>query len=479
MSLISFLSNLWNGGGDENITQFTRRIPKQVDKTNNLQVNSDFTYNLYHNSAPGFKLVGGMAHTQISIPVRFMGIPVPVCNKKFEKIRVDLIKEKINECENINTRVLRDGGVWVWPSFNSKTGKVNWEMIPGDNIGLILKDLDTDEIEEILVDEQLTISTGENEQAVIRRKRYFTKDTITEKLTGGSNRVTTYKNVLGILPISFLNDSDTKSFLGHSEYEKTVYDLKGYQDIDQLYTELLSKFRPKMVQTTANPKSWLSANGVSNPDETYEVSKVDLILNGMSEKTQFIFPENMSEQYISERKLKFHKIVESSGVPEICWGLKTEGNNASADEQMLVMVGMVQGKRNYVQEAYGELFKASIRLLGIAKMVSGDPKVDIKWNKLDGLGEQARSDVFEKYCDGISKAANIGCMTSKQIYGFWEMLYPDSNGTLEEFEEGIKKTGRNLQWLRADYTSVDENGKIIPEEQKEVEIKTTATEKEE
>ncbi|MFA7143177.1 MAG: hypothetical protein WC175_04270 [Candidatus Dojkabacteria bacterium] len=449
-----------------------------MDKTDTLQVNSDFTYNLYHNSAPGFKLVGGMAHTQISIPVRFMGIPIPVCNKRFEKIRVDLVEKKINECENINTRLLRDGGVWVWPSYSHKTGKVNWEMITGDKIGLILKDLDTDEIEEILIDEQLTVSTGENQQAVLRRKRFFRKDSIKEVLTGGINRTVTYKNVLGILPIAFLNDSDNGTYLGHSEYEKTVYDLKGYHDIDQLYTELLSKFRPKMVQTTMNPKNWLAANGVS-PNEDYQVSKVDLILNNTMEKTQFIFPENMSDPYINERKLKFHKIVESSGTPEICWGLKTEGNNASAGEQMLVMVGMIKGKRNYTQDSYKQLFEASLRLLGIVNMIPGTPDTKIKWNKLDGLGEKARSDVFEKYCDGISKAANIGCMTSRQIYDYWEMLYPDSNGTFEEFEEGIKKFGRNLQWLRADYTDVKENGKLESETKEKVETPKVETEKEE
>ena len=35
---------------------------------------------------------------------------------------------------------------------------------------------------------------------------------------------------------------------------------------------------------------------------------------------------------------KFRKIVEGSGIPEICWGVKVEGNLASAEEQMGLLV---------------------------------------------------------------------------------------------------------------------------------------------
>ena len=42
------------------------------------------------------------------------------------------------------------------------------------------------------------------------------------------------------------------------------------------------------------------------------------------------FPIRAHEAYKEKLKNIFQKIVEESGVPEIAWGLKTEGNRASS-----------------------------------------------------------------------------------------------------------------------------------------------------
>ena len=103
--------------------------------------------------------------------------------------------------------------------------------------------------------------------------------------------------------------------------------------------------------------------------------------------------------YESALKRKFRKIVEGSGIPEICWGVKVEGNLASAEEQMGLLVQFVKDKRNQKIKSYTRLFTASVKLLSVATMqASKASDIKITWGALDELISQDESEGIQALC---------------------------------------------------------------------------------
>jgi hypothetical protein len=354
----------------------------------------------------------------------------------------------------LHTETHRDGTVWIYPAYNSKTGKLYWQFIRDDIVTDIIRDVDTKTVRKIMTDERMKISTGRNKTLLTRRQREFTDRRISVSWIGdipeGMNTTEARRNPAGIIPVCFANNRDSGETRGHSDYERIISDLKDYHDIDLNQSRQLAEFRIKQVQTYDNLEAWKAANGLTSLADL-KVYDVDLVMNSKDEKTEYVFPTGAYQAYEAALKRKFRKIVEESGIPEIAWGVKTEGNHASAEEQMGVLVQYVQGKREQITREYKQLFEACLRLANVAEGVPFD-YVTVNWNALDALSEKTKADVLYTFTRGIGELIKNAGATKKQIHQLWLGMYPEH--TVEDYEEfvrGLSDMAQYKQYQSADY----------------------------
>lgn len=429
----------WLKGRSGTSTQTKRTVvrPNKIDRKEDLVVNSGLTRGLYHNTYPGLKLAGALGYNPIAIPVSFMGLPIPQAATEATQDAADqLILDHAVDIRQINTEANRDGTSWVWPWYDSEARKLKWELIPDDSVTRILLDIRTMEPTTIYVEEEIELSTGDDGSETIEKRRIFTKETVRTEYTPNAKIPTEEApNVIGILPIVFANLRDSGEIRGHSDYERIVPDLAAYSEIYQAMVTDLAKFKTKMVQEVADLDKWLDNNGFTDITEI-DITTIDLILNlKETEGTTFETAEKVADGYISALKVAFRKVVEGSGIPEIAWGLKTEGNMASVEENMEILIRYVNDKRDQYTEAYKVLISASLRLLGIATMQQDMDLVDVTWDALSATSDSVRAEIFQKFADSVSKLIDSAGWTKQQLFNMWKLQYPET--TDEEFEEFV------------------------------------------
>ena len=454
--------NLFDFFKRENETKTKQPARQSVavkDWTNDLAVNLALTKGLYHNSYPGLKLAGGLAYAPIAVPVWFMGLPVPVIEKDHVmEPWVDHIMRRFStDMKQIHVQSHRDGTIWIWPKWSTKANEVVWEFIQDDTITDIIRDLDTGEVVQIFTKENIMIATAEGKRESIERHRDFTKSRVIITYRGAipaGLKDVTRKNPLGILPIPFANNTDSEDVRGSSDYERILPDLKNYHDIDLAWSTMLAKFSVKMVQEgTADIKTWLDNNGYGSIADI-DIAKTDFIYNIKDkESTKFEFPDRAHEAYREKLKNIFQKIVEESGVPEIAWGLKTEGNRASVEESMDVLIKYVEDKRMQKNEPYQTLFYATLQLYAQVNFIKDVPQVEVKWNKMDSVSDEVRSIIFRNFAQGAATLVQNAAVTKQRLFELWKNLYPETEDSeFEEFKKGLSDMGGHVQWTRLDYT---------------------------
>jgi len=452
-----------------NPTKQTQRRPKNKDITEYDSVNRNLTYGLYHNSYPGMKLSGAMAFTPIAVPIWFMGVPTPITeDKKTQEIINDIIDKFYRVMNQIHLQCHRDGTIWIFPKFSAKTGSLIWEFIHDDSVVDIIKDLETGEPIEIITDEEIIITTGENRTATIRRKRYYTKEKIAVRWIGGTTSLPerlkdlSFRNTIGALPIPFSNNADADEVRGHSDYERIVSDLKDYHDIDLKQSTFLAKFEPKLAINVKNVNEWLNNNGEEeNSLSTLEIFERDLLFLVDEEKAQYIYPATAYQAYDNTLKRKYRKIVEGSGVPEMLWGTKMEGNHASAQEQMNNVVKFVEEKRDQKNASYQKLFEASVALILKSTMTDGDSRIiAIEWNSLDALSDEIKAKIIKDFAQGLAFLVDKASITKEMMYQLWDKMFPGLvPEDFEEFKIGISDMAKHRQFVNTDYaTAADMTG---------------------
>ena len=422
-------------------TKHPRTSPKIVDFTESLQVNSTLTKGLYHNSYPGMKLAGSLAYNPIAVPVTFMGIPKAeaVDNEKVTEQLKLLVEKMRDRFADIHRMSNREGTIWIYPKFSQ--GQLVWEFIEDDAITDIVKDLTTDKVIRLESREQITISLGNGNTKTINRTRIWTEKQVS--VVYDSAMVNSYEaiNPAGVLPIPFSNNADGNETRGHSDYDRIVSDLKAYHDIDLAEQNILAKYTPKMLQTVKDVNAFAKNNGFASASDMFDnldISTIDLVISQFDEKTEFAFPVNATESYIKAKKQRFHKIIEGSGIPEIAWGLKTEGNMASVEENMQMLMNFVAEKQAQKVEAYKVLFKASLLLLNKARIINEVPDVNVTWNTLNGLSAKTKSEIFKNFCEGLSKIIPVSGITKDQVWKLWRLQYPDTTEEdFDDFKEGL------------------------------------------
>ena len=463
--MANLISDFWHKAfsTQSNPTKQPRRIPTK-NRTESLQVNRDLTYGIFHNQYEDMKLAGALAYNPIMIPVYFMGIPSIMSENEVTQERLTrLIDDFSLTMTQIHIETHRDGTIWVYPYYDSKNNKLNWQFIPDDSVYKIIKNPDNNEIVKIIVKENITMLDIDGNEFSTIRKRIYSKTKIEESYEGDKvseelkniNKI----NTAGILPIPFSNNPDLNEVRGHSDLERIVHDLKAYHDLQLQELSMGSKFKPKMaLNISETMDAWLENNGWADIS-AIDLNTMDLIvMNKESDKVEFVFPTDLSNFYTASMKRLFRKVVESSGIPEIAWGLKTEGNSASVDESMRVLLSYVRFKQEQKSEKYVNLFQGSLKILSIAEMTMYTvDDIKCEWGKLDGLSPEIKAKMFKDFSSAMSNIVNSAIGTKEQLFKCWKMFYPEETPeNFKDFEKGISLMGAHNAWKNASYLDISD-----------------------
>ena len=437
-----------------NPTQRRIRRPRSLDLTEQIAANEDVTRGLWRNTYPNTRLGGSLAFAPIFVPVAMMGLPVPTSDDEAtQAVLTDILNRLSHNCWMLHRICHRDGTCWVWPLYSAKEERLIWEFIPDSSVTDVIKDIYTGTVREVITNEELTVSAGENDQRVITRWRSFTREQVRIRYTGSTGTLglqdVEFANPASEIPVHFSNEVEPNEVRGISDYARMLSDLKNYHDIDLAWSTALAKFKPKLVLGVKNVDSWLAQNGYTDIDDL-DVPSADVLfyLKDVEEPPKLLEPPS-SEAYATKLKQTFHKIVEASGVPEIAWGLKTEGNHASAEEQMATLVAYAGSKQDQKRESYKRLFGASLRLLSTARIVAAK-EFTIEWNKLDAVSDAVRSEIFKNFAQGLGYVMQWAGITNRQLHAFWKLNFPDATEEdYEEFREGTTEMAKFRQFSQA------------------------------
>jgi hypothetical protein len=445
-------------------TKQTTIRPASRDISEDLVVNKDLTYGLYHNTYPGLKLAGALAKTPILIPLWFMGAPTPVSDDRTNEIIKELSETFYTSMKQIHLQCHRDGTIWIFPKYNSKSRSIIWEFIPDETVVDIIKDIDTGEIISIITSEQIKIAVGENKRIYVNRKRIFTETKIIIKWSGDTSQLPqrlidkTTRNPAGVLPIPFANNADGDEKRGRSDYSAIISDLKDYHDIDYKQSQVLSRFEPKLGIWTTDVDKFLANNsvGVNESLANIDVYSRDLLVFTQNEDAKYISTDNSYQAFEAGLARKYKKVVEGSMVPEMLWGIRMQGNHASAEEQMNNVVQFIEDKREQKNDAYRMLFTASIKLLNMATLQGGEPVITkIEWNKLDALSDKVKAVMLKDFSQAMTYLVSKGAATKSMFYKLWNEFFPGmAPPEEEEFNQGLDEMARHNQYVDASLTEV-------------------------
>lgn len=426
-------------------TKVQRSTRAITDFTDKWSVNPALTTGIYNNTYRGLKLAG-FGFNVINVPVSFMGLPIVSAeNEEAQDFLNDLIVNNSKQCRSIHTHSHRDGTIWVYPKYSEKKG-LEWVMIPDQNVKKIVRGIETGEIVQITNEEEIAVnSENYDSELTITKKVIYTESKIKTEYQGGlipspiSSRTT--GNPAGVAPVNFPNNPDINMSRGHSDYERLVSDLKSYHDVFLAAITGTAKFSSKMVQTAKDFKTWCVNNGFGSDGSgisDLDIGAIDFIINLEGEKTEFIHATDLADAYQKILKIIFHKMVELSGIPEIAWGLKTEGNLASVEENMAILMQYCKDKQQQKIEPYQKLINATARLLVIAGIIPEPGEIKISWDALNATSEATRAEIFKNYAEALSKFVSVASLTKEQLFRFWKINFPSlTKESFEEWMDGI------------------------------------------
>jgi hypothetical protein len=437
---------------DSNKTRRSVSNSPIVDFTNKIVADSITTKGLYRNTLNGYKLAGAFAKNIIDTPIAFCGFPIPQTDDE------DIINYFLPYNYNF-VKILRqshrEGTVWVWPWYDSKSASVKLKFIEDNQVTTVFQDPITDEINSVIITRSIQALDKNGMTVSIDEKTIYDKQKITTNYSG-IYKNSVKRNVLGILPINFPNMADAGEIRGYSDYTNILPDLMDYHRTALSMSIQLNDFKTKLVQTIdGDPDTWAANQGFTDLDDFILNStpqKVSMIFNGKDDKTEFITAKGMIDSNIAALKISYKKIVQGCRVPELFWGLKQEGNTNTAEEAMTSLINLVNEKRTQSEPKFALLMNSMLRLKAISEGRFTSETIGITWDQLDAVSDVSRSEIFKNFCEGISKVFTSGVITIDQAFDMWEENYPSfTNMTKEEFQEGLIKTVSLLQRKNSSY----------------------------
>ena len=376
--------------------------PGEVDMSGGLQANSPMLKGLYEGTYNHLQFASPLVYPPLATIVSMMGIPVPKSeDERTQKALVEITNAMSEKFCKLHRRALLHGTAWRFPRYDQNYGLV-WEEIPDVVVVDILVDIISNRIKEIYTSEQISIRKRENVNENVQRDRHFTPARVSVKYNIGRYPDYTARNVAGILPIPFSNETDESEIRGHSMFSRVLRDLKDYHDIDYRISTILAKFTPKMTQEVENIEVWLQ-NNMGTKDKAaitrFNMWERDLIINKRGlESTEFTFaPSDATGAHENALRRKFLKIVEGTGIPELFWGPLATGNHATTEEQWQQAINRVEEIRLQFAESYRALYRGSLNVLQAANADRYAGDIEITWNRLSSVSEKTRADILRSF----------------------------------------------------------------------------------
>jgi len=450
-----------NGTTQDKSASKTRRVAQDypvVDYTEKIVADTITTKGLYYNTLNGYKLAGVFAKNIIDTPIAFCGSPSPQTD---DEDILEFMKPYNPDLVKVLRQSHREGTVWIWPWYDSKEGKVKLRFIQDNWRTETFIDPERDTLDSIITTRNINVLNSSGDTVSVKEKITYTKTKITT-IYDSVLKSSTRRNILGILPIGFTNMADGGEFTGHSDFTNILPDLMDYHRTALSMSIALNDFRTKLVQTIeGDPDTWAENQGFNDLDDFMTNSspeKAAMIFNTAGgvgsdgDKTEFITAKGLVDSNIAAMKISYKKIVQGCRVPELFWGLKQEGNHATAEEAMTSLINLVQEKRIQATANFELLINSMIRLDYMSRGQIFTEELSIIWNQLDAVSDVSRSEIFKNFCDGIAKVWTSGVITIKQAYDLWTDNYPKVTSITEkEFETGLIKTIALLQKAKSPY----------------------------
>jgi len=336
---------------------------------------------------------------------------------------------------------------------------VRWKHIKPETVYKYIVDPDTNDLKALITKETITYYRENGKLSIYSEQKTYTEQKIIISRSGSPpeniNKSEIKRNPVKMLPIVFANNRESGEIEGNSDYERIISYIKAYSEINKSAHETLINIGPKLVQYASDIDKWLAQNGYDSTSDV-DISTVDFIGNVYEkEKTEFIIPQKIIDGHLSLMKNGFINMVEATGIPEIVWGVKMQGNHASAQEQMGVLLSFVDDKQRQAEVPYYQLMRATLLLEAIANTQKAPENIIISWNDLDSLNEVERSEIFKNWSDGLAKLLEYKSIDLQSAHN---LLFNLTNGKItvnyEDFKEGIKEYGTLYAFLEQEYFDI-------------------------
>jgi len=421
-------SDVWKRTADRDLSKQQIAVIPAPRKMREAAANEPLLRGIYKGSAQEFALASYLVTGMVDVPRNMVGIPGIIPDRgQEERLVKELMPLIIDEFPVLVSTYLVAGTAWRWARWSDKLRCLVWEAIPDSSVTSIIIDLDTGEIAELWVDEQLEYSEGEINTAYANRKRHITKEAVTEEWKGRINKTVQYKNPFGFMPVPFGHNCYEGEWRGNSVFARVLRLLKEMHDISYTRGEILSEFVPKIIQTVNNVKQWKENNTkhLGIEEETIDVFGRKLFANQIDEKTEFVsLPSDATASHTQALQDIERKVMKGSGIPELFFGTLATGNYASTETDRLLALEHVKGMRRELTKGTQELVRQSLKILAFMRFTQ-PPEVSIQWGNLSLLSELQKAQVMGGYASAIAPLLRDGAVSPEGAFWFTKELYPE------------------------------------------------------
>jgi len=422
-------SGFWKRPQDEDMSkQRYASVATKREMKGGLPANEKLLRGLYTGSTQELALSSYLAGGMVDVPKNMIGIPKIVPDEgQDDRLIKELVPLLIDEFSVLITAMLIQGTAWRWARWNDKSRQLTWDTIPDSSITSIIIDLETGDISELWINEQLEYNKGEKEVAITTRKRHITKELITEEWTGEINKIVQYKNTFGFMPIPFAHRCYEGDWRGNSVFARSMRPMKSIHDTSYKRDEILTEFNPKITQTVKEPKIWIKNNTkeIGNDIDRFDPFDHKFFVNQEGESTGFIsLPSDATAQYTASIKENELKVIKGSGTPELFFGAIATGNHASTDADTLLAIEHIKEIRRDLTKGTQQLINQSLKILAFMRFTQ-PPRVSIQWGNLSLLSETQKAQKILTYANAITQMLREGSISKEGAFYFTKELFPE------------------------------------------------------
>jgi len=428
---VSKISSIWSNPKEQDLSKqsgFTIR-PAPVRLKGGLASNEKLLKGIYTGANQEFALSSYLVGGMIDVPKNLLGVPGVIPNEgQDDRLIKELNPLIVDEFPVMVGTMLIQGTAWRWARWSDKLHRLVWEAIPDSSVTQIILDLDTGEIAELWIEEQIEYNKGQTNTAYTTRTRHITRTLITEEWKGGENKCVQYKNPFGFMPVPFGHNCYESEWRGNSVFGRVLRWLKSIHDIAYKRDEILSDFEPKVVQTVKDVPTWIKNNTptseIGNKNFVLDPFGAKLFINQVEDKTEFLFlSSDATSQHTAAIKDNERKVILGSGIPELFFGALATGNHASTEADKLLALEHVKGIRRELTKGTQELVNQSLTILAFMRFIQ-PPQVSIQWGNISLLSELQKAQIMGAYASAMVSLLGNGAISPEGAFYLTKELYP-------------------------------------------------------